>query len=296
MRRGACASRKHCGREPSQDLPRLIRAPSSPLIWRRRMTLAVDHLASSTTRTTPICVSRAELFLDPLLEQPPIGNAPASARRRAVALADQATAACQACPLMVDCLYRAVVTYDVSGFVAGTTERQRAEIRRRLGVEVAPEDFDTLAGVSGGHRQVDHTEILRLRRTHPDESLERLAARLGCSLSTVKRHLRKERRNPSSDPRSRRRRGRPYERCWPRPMSCSAAELSVRRPPESSAWRAYFCRSPSNPRARNRDPLAIFRARIPVSRAGTVGAAAGWPVMMAPDRRGEEEARWRATR
>ncbi len=162
------------------------------------MTLAVDHLASSTTRTTPDCVSRAELFLDPLLEQPPTGNAPASVRRRAVALTDQACAACEACPLLVDCLYRAVVIYDVSGFVAGTTERQRAEIRRRLGVEVAPEDFDTLAGVSGGHRQVDHAEILRLRRAHPDESLERLAARLGCSLSTVKRHLRKERRSPSA--------------------------------------------------------------------------------------------------
>lgn len=162
------------------------------------MTLAVDHLASTTTRPAPDCVSRADLFLDPLLEQPPTGSVPAAVRRRAVALADEATAACEDCPLMADCLFRAVVTYDVCGFVAGTTERQRAEIRRRLGVEVAPEDFDTLAGVNGGHRQVDHAEILRLRRAHPDESLERLAGRLGCSLSTVKRHLRKERRSPST--------------------------------------------------------------------------------------------------
>ena len=49
----------------------------------------------------------------------------------------------------------------------------------------------------GRHHQVDHDELLRLRNAHPDESLERLARRLGCSLSTVKRHMRKERRSPS---------------------------------------------------------------------------------------------------
>jgi AraC-like DNA-binding protein len=63
-------------------------------------------------------------------------------------------------------------------------------------VRVQPEDFDTLAGVIGG-RQIDHTEVLRLRAAHPDESLETLAGRLGCSLSTVKRHLRRERTAPS---------------------------------------------------------------------------------------------------
>ncbi len=51
--------------------------------------------------------------------------------------------------------------------------------------------------MTGGHRPVDHAEILRLRRAYPDESLEKLARRLGCSLSTVKRHLRQERRQPS---------------------------------------------------------------------------------------------------
>ena len=81
--------------------------------------------------------------------------------------------------------------------MAGTTERQRNEIRRRLGVQVTPGDFDSLAGVSGGHRPVDHAEILRLRRSNPDESLDKLARRLDCSLSTVKRHLRQERRQPS---------------------------------------------------------------------------------------------------
>jgi len=89
----------------------------------------------------------------------------------------------------------------VAGFVAGTTARQRSEIRRRLGVSVRPEDLDSLAGVVGG-RQVDHAEVLRLRAAHPDESLEVLAGRLGCSLSTVKRHLRRERSTPT-DPEAR---------------------------------------------------------------------------------------------
>jgi DNA-binding CsgD family transcriptional regulator len=101
--------------------------------------------------------------------------------------------------MVADCLYRAVVDDDVVGFVAGTTERQRAAIRTRLDVTVAPEDLDTLAGLSRGHRQLDHTEIVRLRRAYPDESLDKLALRLGCSLSTVKRHLRRERRTPSAD-------------------------------------------------------------------------------------------------
>ena len=54
------------------------------------------------------------------------------------------------------------------------------------------------AFVVGGQRTVDHDEVVRLRRAHPDESLERLARRLGCSLSTVKRHLRRERNQPTS--------------------------------------------------------------------------------------------------
>ncbi len=85
----------------------------------------------------------------------------------------------------------------MSGFVAGTTVRQRGEIRRRLGVVVEPEDLDTLAGVVGGARQVDHDEVLRLRRANPHETLEQVAQRLGCSLSTVKRHLRRERSEPA---------------------------------------------------------------------------------------------------
>jgi hypothetical protein len=128
------------------------------------------------------------------------GNAPPSVRRQYATLVEQAQHACAGCPLLEDCLYGAVVRYDVAGYVGGTTPEQRFRIRRVLRISVAPEDLDTLAGVTGRHRQVDHDEVVRLRATHPDESLETLAHRLGCSLSTVKRHLRRERRTPSVRP------------------------------------------------------------------------------------------------
>jgi hypothetical protein len=139
------------------------------------------------------CVGLASVFQDPLLEEPPSGSTPVAVRRRHAQLLSTARQACETCPLFEECLYRAVVEHDVAGYVAGTTAAQRAQIRRRLQVRVDPEDFDTLAGVIARHRHVDHDEVVRLRRANPQESLEALAHRLGCSLSTVKRHLRKDR-------------------------------------------------------------------------------------------------------
>ena len=98
--------------------------------------------------------------------------------------------------MITKCHYRAIVNYDV----AGTMPTQLARIRRRLDITVEPENFDALAGVTGGHRQIDHNEVVRLRNANPHESLELLAQRLGCSLSTVKRHLRRERRDPTTQP------------------------------------------------------------------------------------------------
>ena len=145
----------------------------------------------------PSCATLPQLFQHPLLEDPPNSSAPVADRRRHQALVAEAQAACQSCPLVTACLYRAVVEHDVAGYVAGTTARQRLEIRHRLGVVVPPENLDTLAGVVGAGC-VDHDEVLRLRAAHPDESLEVLAGRLGCSLSTVKRHLRRERSAPAA--------------------------------------------------------------------------------------------------
>ena len=50
--------------------------------------------------------------------------------------------------MIIECLYRAVVEHNVVGYVAGTTQPQRAQIRRSLGITVEPEDFDTLAGAN----------------------------------------------------------------------------------------------------------------------------------------------------
>jgi hypothetical protein len=144
------------------------------------------------------CIQLAAVFQDQLLEEPLPASAPGTVRRRQLALITTAQAACRECPLIIDCLYRAVVEYDVAGYVAGTTAAQRAQIRRRLDVTVEPEDFDTLAGVTRRNRQVNHSEVVRLRNANPNESLETLTQRLGCSLSTVKRHLRRERRQPAA--------------------------------------------------------------------------------------------------
>ncbi len=145
------------------------------------------------SRPTTMCVATPEVFLNPLLEDSLPAGAGAEERRRHAQLVGKAEALCLGCPLMKDCLYDAVVRHDVNGFVAGTTQRQRQEIRQLLRITVEPEDFDTLAGVSARNRQVDHSEVLRLRNANPHESLEMIAQRLGCSLSTVKRHLRKAR-------------------------------------------------------------------------------------------------------
>lgn len=153
--------------------------------------------AARASRRGPACATAPEVFQDPLVEDPPRGSLTREDRARQARLVGQARSICESCPLRTACLYDAVVRHDVAGFVVGTTVRQRGEIRRRLGVVVEPEDLDTLAGVVGGARQVDHDEVLRLRRANPDETLEQLAHRLGCSLSTVKRHLRRERQAPT---------------------------------------------------------------------------------------------------
>lgn len=147
----------------------------------------------SRQNQTTGCVRFASLFQDPLLEEPPSSSAPAATRHQYASMTQRAAEICGACPLQSSCLYESVVEHDVHGYVAGTTQRQRAEIRRQLRVTVEPEDFDTFAGATARNRPVDHDEVVRLRKANPDETLESIAQRLGCSLSTVKRHLRRER-------------------------------------------------------------------------------------------------------
>lgn len=144
------------------------------------------------------CVENSKLYQHTLIEDPPGSSASADDRRQYLMLSRKVQNLCEGCPLIKQCLFDAVVNHDVAGFAGGTTQRQRTEIRQQLRIRVEPEDFDTLAGVTARHRQVDGDEVVRLRRANPHESLETLAHRLGCSLSTVKRHLRKARSQATS--------------------------------------------------------------------------------------------------
>ncbi len=129
------------------------------------------------------------VFLNPLLDDTqPAGKH--STRREQAMLRAQAEKMCASCPIQAQCLTDAVTKFDVSGFVAGTTKRQRQDIRHRLGVVVNDDDFDAYAGVNSG-RQFDRNEIHRLRVANPNEPLSAIAARVGCSVSTIKRHLRR---------------------------------------------------------------------------------------------------------
>ena len=152
------------------------------------MTVAMTRPAPA-----PACTAATEVFCNPLLEEPLPSSAPSAQRQARTILMARAAETCTSCPLFTKCLYDAVVNHDVYGFVAGTTVRQRHEIRAELEVTVEPDDFDTLAGVTSPNRQIDHDEVVRLRTANPHESLESIAQRLGCSLSTVKRHLRRAR-------------------------------------------------------------------------------------------------------
>jgi DNA-directed RNA polymerase specialized sigma24 family protein len=152
------------------------------------------------------CGARTDIFQHRLLEEPPPASATRRTRERYEQLVREAKALCASCPLFTDCLFSAVAEHDVSGFVAGTTAAQRRSMRNLLDVEVQADDFDQLAGARGTRRPVSHEEVLRLRTQYPNDSLESLAMRLGCSLSTVKRHLRRARRGQSPATKAPRRR------------------------------------------------------------------------------------------
>ncbi len=152
------------------------------------------------------CTARADVFQHRLLEEPPTSSAPRRTRERYDQLVREAKTVCAACPLFTDCLFNAVVEHDITGFAAGTTAAQRRSMRNLLDVDVQADDFDQLAGARGTRRPVSHEEVLRLRTQYPNDSLESLAMRLGCSLSTVKRHLRRARRGQSPAAKAPRRR------------------------------------------------------------------------------------------
>ena len=100
---------------------------------------------------------------------------------------------CAGCPFLVDCLYRAVVEVDVFGYAACTTEADRQLIRQKLGIEILQPSDGPFSVPRTGAGPIDHETVLALRQNHPTDTCSQLAQRLGCSTSTVKRHLRRAR-------------------------------------------------------------------------------------------------------
>src|SRR5699024_9164053 len=124
------------------------------------------------------CATEVDLYLHPLLETPPTAStASKQTWEEYLALVDQVHAHCSGCPVLDECLYKAVVHVDVSGYVAATTAKERRAIRRKLGIEVKREDFDTYAGARTSGKPVEQEDVLRLRVQYPDDSLEQLADR-----------------------------------------------------------------------------------------------------------------------
>lgn len=144
--------------------------------------------------TTPPCAFEPEVYLDELLESPPARTDITAAEWEKLTV-KRATAhrQCAGCPLMVDCLYRAVVTMDVSGYVACTTESDRQVIRRRLGIEIQQPNTMSYGAARVGGGPVSHEAVMTARQAYPKDTCHQLAERLGCSTSTIKRHLRRAR-------------------------------------------------------------------------------------------------------
>ncbi|WP_313405447.1 WhiB family transcriptional regulator [Aeromicrobium sp.] len=143
--------------------------------------------------TLPPCAMAPEMYQDEILLSPPSRrDVTADEWRDYLTKRASAHRRCAGCDVFDACLYRAVVDVDVTGFLACTSEAERRRLRRDLGIEVQVDSspYGT-ARVGGG--PVDHAEVLGARKAHPDDTCRQLAERLGCSTSTVKRHLRQER-------------------------------------------------------------------------------------------------------
>ena len=143
---------------------------------------------------TPPCAHVPEVYQDELLQSSP-ERADITAAEWDELAVKRASAhrQCAGCPLMVDCLYRAVVEVDVSGFVACTTESDRLRIREMLGIEVQQPASTPFGVPRVGGGPLSHDSVMAARQAYPKDTCHQLAERLGCSTSTIKRHLRRAR-------------------------------------------------------------------------------------------------------
>jgi hypothetical protein len=147
----------------------------------------------------PPCAQSPEAFLDESIQANPVTTMSAAEREQLKATRAALHRQCAGCPLMVDCLYRAVVEVDVSGYAACTTESERALIRERLGIEVVRSTLTPYGAPRVGGGPVSHEAVLTSRQAFPKDTCQQLAERLGCSTSTIKRHLRRDREQRAAD-------------------------------------------------------------------------------------------------
>ena len=150
--------------------------------------------------TLPPCALAPEMYQDEVLYSPPSRRDVTAEEWRAYqAKKAAAHRRCAGCEVFAECLHRAVVEVDVAGFLACTSETDRRRMRRDLGIEVdRGQSPDGMARVGGG--PVDHDSVIAARRAYPEETNKQLADRLGCSASTIKRHLRQERERAQEVP------------------------------------------------------------------------------------------------
>ena len=147
----------------------------------------------------PPCANRPEAYLDERLQSPPTRNDVSRAEwERLTQQRADVHRDCAGCPFLVDCLYRAVVEVDVFGYAACTTGSDRHRIRRMLGIEIMQPTAGPFAPPRTGAGPIDHETVLTLRQSFPNDTCIQLARRLGCSTSTVKRHLRRARQAQAS--------------------------------------------------------------------------------------------------
>ena len=147
----------------------------------------------------PPCAQSPEAYLDERLLATSVTTLSAAEREQLNATKAALHRQCAGCPLLVTCLYRAVVEVDVSGYAACTTEYERALIRERLGIEVMRSTLTPYGAPRVGGGPVSHEAVLTSRQAYPKDTCQQLAERLGCSTSTIKRHLRRDREQRAAD-------------------------------------------------------------------------------------------------
>lgn len=145
-------------------------------------------------KITPPCASVPEVYHDEQLHSPPARTDISAAQWEQLNVKRaSAHRQCAGCPVLVDCLYRAVVEVDVSGFVACTTEADRQQIRRQLGIQIHQASTVPYGAPRVGGGPVNHETVMAVRQAYPKDTCHQLAERLDCSTSTIKRHLRRAR-------------------------------------------------------------------------------------------------------